>query len=559
MAKDGQKKRGGFDLDGKDNADIPLGKSWFFGVGINQYQEFANLNNAVRDVRDVCQLLQQEYDISAETTTLLLDTDATRFKIISALDSLKKKIQPEDKFIIYYSGHGHLDEDGKGFWIPTDGMKENTGYYIRNSTIRDYIQDIKALHTLLISDSCFSGTLLLRGQNRSTAAVDELGKKKSRWAICSGRHDEEVYDGPPGGNSPFCESIIDTLKENKLPGLNVAKLADKVIELTRANYSQLPEGAPIFNAGHKGGQYIFKRKVSGYHPEKISLDAIKKLPVTIQPLNYLPSPHLVESLKTAIRLGQPLLLGGEPGVGKTQFAYYAAHVFDLGNPVVYNVRTSSTAKDLFYHYDEKAHLNYIHSGKGVLSTYEIESRFIKYVALGNVIRSNEQQVVLIDEIDKGSAEFINDLMNLIEGSRFYVNEIDLVFEANRGKEPIIIFTTNAEKSLPHTFLSRCIYHHISFPSQEHLLSILKTRFANWRNDKFLRQCVEFFLELRKLDFEKPPGIPEMNAWVKTLISQEINDISQAKQRKKLSSSYSVLLKTQNDLKKVSSFFLDHLG
>ncbi|WP_170110166.1 caspase family protein [Flavilitoribacter nigricans] len=254
----------GIKLESDHLADLsPTGKSWFLGIGINQYHDFPSLNNAVKDVLDLSQLLQEEYDLLPEHTLTILDEAATRRNIIVTLDQLQHKIGPQDKLLIYYSGHGHLNkETGKGYWIPTDAEVSNTADYIRNSTIREYIETFRSLHTLLISDSCFSGTLFVRGASRSLEALHELAGIPSRWAICSGRHDEAVYDGVPGENSPFAESIMDTLRWNRNSALNVAKLVDRVIEQTRSNYEQLPEGNPLYGVGHKGGQYLFLKKGS---------------------------------------------------------------------------------------------------------------------------------------------------------------------------------------------------------------------------------------------------------------------------------------------------------
>ena len=236
-------------------------KSWFLGIGINDYQKFSNLNNAVKDVKDLQNLLLDKYDLEPDCTTLLINEAATRENIIDQLDRLVDEIKTEDKLIIYFSGHGQLDKKiGRGYWIPHDAKKTGTASYIRNSTVRDYIKDIKSLHTLLISDSCFSGTLFVRGARRSTYALGELATLPSRWALCSGRHDEEVFDGPPGKNSPFAACILKILGRNQKKTFNVAKLVDRVLEQTRANYTQLPEGKPLFGVGDEGGQYIFQLK-----------------------------------------------------------------------------------------------------------------------------------------------------------------------------------------------------------------------------------------------------------------------------------------------------------
>ncbi|MBL7793032.1 MAG: caspase family protein [Saprospiraceae bacterium] len=246
----------------EEHAEEKEGVSWFFGIGINAYKHFPPLNNAVNDIKDVAKLLQNQYELDSEHTILLFDEAATMDNIIIKLDYLRSHVSKDDKLIVYYSGHGHLDSSNKGYWIPVDAQRENTAHYIRNSTLRDYIEDISSRHTLIISDSCFSGSLFLRGINRADFAIEELEQRPSRWALCSGRHDEHVFDGEPGKNSPFTESILDILRSNRLPKLNVAKLADRVIELTRANYEQLPEGNPLYGLGHKGGQYVFKLRAS---------------------------------------------------------------------------------------------------------------------------------------------------------------------------------------------------------------------------------------------------------------------------------------------------------
>src|SRR5262245_39915576 len=87
---------------------------------------------------------------------------------------------------------------------------------------------------------------------------------------------------------------------------------------------------------------------------------LRNLTINNSASNYLPSPGLLNALEVAYMLKRPLLLTGEPGTGKTQFAYWVADQLAQKDnfqpqPFVYNTKTSSTAKDLFYHYDAIAH------------------------------------------------------------------------------------------------------------------------------------------------------------------------------------------------------------
>lgn len=247
---------------GKERGALLEGATWFLGIGINTYKEFPSLNNAVKDIEDIKTVLLDTYNFAPDKTILLLNEEATKENIVDQLDRLAESVKPKDKLLIYYSGHGHLNQHtGLGYWIPYDAKRDKTSNYILNSTVRDYIKVIQARHILLISDSCFSGSLFVRGAKRSAdIAMEELESIPSRWAICSGRHDEQVYDGEPGKNSPFAESILETLRKNEKRLLNVAKIADRVVEQTRANYEQLPEANPLYGVGHKGGQFIFRLK-----------------------------------------------------------------------------------------------------------------------------------------------------------------------------------------------------------------------------------------------------------------------------------------------------------
>lgn len=234
---------------------FPSGKSWFFGIGINSYQHFPRLNNARKDVEDLHQLLHQRYQLDEAFT--LLDEAATRQTIIDKLYELQGLLGENDKLIIFYSGHGNLDTKGRGYWLPVDAAPRKTSSFIRSSTIRELVEDIGCQHILLISDSCFSGALLARNVDHAQAALEELERDRSRWVISSGRQQEEVADGQPGENSPFASSILKVLRENQQLRLNAGLLFDKVIKLTRFNYKQMPQSAPLFGAGHEGGQYIF--------------------------------------------------------------------------------------------------------------------------------------------------------------------------------------------------------------------------------------------------------------------------------------------------------------
>lgn len=254
--------RAGRSEDGKAKKSTPAGTTYFLGIGIDQYQAWPRLRNAVRDVKAIAELLIRDYGIKAEHCFTLYDEQATRATIIQALEDMANRIGNTDSLLVYYAGHGHLNERQRGYWVPADAPHDGISYYISNSTIRDYLGDIASLHTLLISDACFSGSLFVRGERSADLAAHELAKLSSRWAICSGRHDEVVADGPPDGHSPFAESILDVLRQTERPVITTNFLFEQVRDQTRANYDQLPDGGPIQGVGHKRGQFIFERQIT---------------------------------------------------------------------------------------------------------------------------------------------------------------------------------------------------------------------------------------------------------------------------------------------------------
>ncbi|MEM9722558.1 MAG: MoxR family ATPase [Bacteroidota bacterium] len=276
------------------------------------------------------------------------------------------------------------------------------------------------------------------------------------------------------------------------------------------------------------------------------------------PALYRPSEDLVTAVNVALKLGQPLLLTGEPGTGKTQLAYHVAHFFNLEDPLVFNAQTSSQVQDLFYTYDALRHFQFNQNNPTQLSRKEIEESFIEYQALGKAIKSKSRKVVLIDEIDKAPRDLPNDVLAAIENMEFRVAELGgEPIKAENAHRPIVIITSNSEKNLPDAFLRRVVYYHIPFPSPEELTRIVSLKVDGY-GEEDLNILIDYFWGIRKdksLRLKKDPATAELIFWVMLLKGMDfdpegLKDVSSLSDTDKavLRNSFSVLAKTQEDLR-----------
>ncbi len=280
------------------------------------------------------------------------------------------------------------------------------------------------------------------------------------------------------------------------------------------------------------------------------------------------------AVEVALALGQPLLVTGEPGTGKTRLAYKVAHDLHLqdssflAEPLVFSTKTTSSARDLFYYYDALRHFRESNLRKeGAAPT---PAEFIELRALGKAIafatpeeagpyRQEEkprQSVVLIDEIDKAPRDFPNDLLAELDQFAFEIHEDENRYlRKPKDRRVVVILTSNSEKNLPEAFLRRCVFYHIPFPDQNQLLAIVKARLGEKAGVDW-REWVAFFEEIRKKANRKKPATAELIAWLKALELHQFFEQPQSlgslsvEKKALLKLSFSVLAKTQEDLKAI---------
>ena len=254
--------------------------------------------------------------------------------------------------------------------------------------------------------------------------------------------------------------------------------------------------------------------------------------------DYVASQELMASVNVAVALQKPLLIKGEPGTGKTMLAQAVAK--SLGKKlIIWNIKSTTKAQDGLYMYDT---IQRLYDGQFGEDGVDDIAHYIKLGKLGEAFESEEQVVLLIDEIDKADLEFPNDLLWELDQMEFYIHETKRTVKAKQ--RPIVIITSNAEKELPDAFLRRCIFHYIDFPDEELMEEIVRTHYPDVE-DKLLKNAMTVFYNIRSLrDIRKKPSTSELVDWLRALTA---GGVDPARVRKEIPFA-GVLLKKDKDLR-----------
>jgi uncharacterized caspase-like protein len=124
-------------------------------IGIKNYQSLPKLETPLDDATAIAEVLRQRYGFEVN---LLLD--ASRHQILSALADYRRKLQQNDNLLLYFAGHGQYDSAaGRRYWLPADAEPTDDANWIIADEITSNVRALAALHVLVVSDSCYSGTL----------------------------------------------------------------------------------------------------------------------------------------------------------------------------------------------------------------------------------------------------------------------------------------------------------------------------------------------------------------------------------------------------------------
>ena len=245
--------------------DIQFGKFYALIIGNNDYKAYPDLQTPVTDAKSLEVLLRERYGFK---TKILLN--ANRHAIMSALNELNQKLTEQDNLLIYYAGHGEIDQKSQSaYWLPVDSEAGNTANWISSQSITEFLSIMPAKHIMVVADSCYSGALTGSAVARLPEGMDAakrerwlkaMNSRKARTVLTSGGV-KPVMDQGGGSHSVFANAFLKVLRGNKrvIEDYDIFRdVANQVrVSASKAGFEQTPQYAPLQHAGHEGSPFFF--------------------------------------------------------------------------------------------------------------------------------------------------------------------------------------------------------------------------------------------------------------------------------------------------------------
>jgi MoxR-like ATPase len=240
---------------------------------------------------------------------------------------------------------------------------------------------------------------------------------------------------------------------------------------------------------------------------------------------YLADRGLATTVFLGLRLGRPILLEGEVGVGKTEVAKALSAV--LGRRLIrLQCYEGIDTGQALYEWDYARQMLQIRalSERQLADEEAVDAlfgpKFLLERPLLDAVRSGDQAVLLVDEIDRADDEFEAFLLELLSDFQITIPEIGTIAAET---PPLVVLTSNRTRELHDALRRRCLYHWVGYPTAERELEIVLTREPGVP-EALARKVVEAVNRLRSIDLVKPPGVAESLDWVRTLDALGATDL-----------------------------------
>jgi len=244
---------------------------------------------------------------------------------------------------------------------------------------------------------------------------------------------------------------------------------------------------------------------------------VAELQEQLRGVGYLADRGLGTAALIALRLGRPLLLEGEVGVGKTELAKCLAAL--TGRELIrLQCYEGIDTHQALYEWDYARQMLHVRA----LSEHELADAdtigglysedFLLERPLLQAVRAGGRAVLLIDEVDRADDEFEAFLLELLSDFQITIPEVGTVVAEER---PIVILTSNRTRELHDALKRRCLYHWIGYPTVGEEIDIVRVR-APEVSEALAKKVVDAVHRLRDMDLAKPPGVAETLDWVESL-------------------------------------------